>query len=77
MRLRPVIKAVGYFLVVLIFCGLALTLLTALRNHEPFYGRNVYGLPLGTYSTAVMSAIGLVNGMVWLFQRFWRRAHRE
>ena len=77
MRVRQVIKAIGYFLVVLLFCGLALTVLTAMRNHEPFYGRNAYGLPLGTYSTAAMFAIGLVVGVVWLVQRFWRRAHQE
>jgi hypothetical protein len=76
-RARSAVRVIGYFLVALIFCGLALTVLTALRDNQPFYGRNVYGLPIGTYSVAAMFAIVLIIGLVWLVQRLWRRAHRD
>jgi hypothetical protein len=54
MRPKAVIAAIGYVLVALIVCGLVLTIIVAWRAGLPFYGRNVYGLPLGAYSTAAV-----------------------
>jgi len=73
MRSRTVIAAVGFLLLGLIILGLVLNLLIALRNNQPFYGRNVYGLPLGTYSTIAMLVIGAVVGGVAIAQRIRRR----
>jgi hypothetical protein len=73
MRPRTVIAAVGFVLVGLIILGLGLTLLIALRNHQPFYGRNVYGMPLGVYSSIAMLVVGGAIGVVSVAQRIRRR----
>ena len=49
-------------------CGLVLTIVLALRAGHPFYGRNVYGLPLGAYSTAAVLVIAGVIALVRLVQ---------
>ena len=69
MRARTVVATVGYLLVGLIVCGLVLTIVLALLAGHPFYGRNVYGLPLGTYSTAAVLMIAAVIGVVRLVQK--------
>ena len=69
MRPKAIVATVGYLLVSLIVCGLVLTIVVAWRAGQPFYGRNVYGLPLGTYSTAAVLAIAGVIGVVRLVQK--------
>ena len=69
MRARTVVAMVGYLLVGVIVCGLALTIVLALLAGHPFYGRTVYGLPLGTYSTAAVLIIAAVIGVVRLVQK--------
>lgn len=69
MRPRVVIAAIGYVFVGLILCGMVLTLMLALRAGQPFYGQNVYGLAVGTYSTAAVLLIAVCIGVVWLIQR--------
>jgi hypothetical protein len=69
MRPRVVIAAIGYVFLGLIFCGMVLTLILAHRAGQPFYGRNVYGLAVGTYSTAAVLLIAACVGVVWLVQR--------
>lgn len=69
MRPRVVIATIGYVFVALIFCGLVLTLVLAHRTGQPLYGRNVYGLSVGTYSTAAVLLIAACIGVVRLVQR--------
>lgn len=73
MRLRTVIAVLGYILIASAACGLVLTVLKAIRDNQAFYGRNVYGLAIGTYSTAAMLVIVAAVGLVWLVQKFRRR----
>jgi hypothetical protein len=76
MRPRSVVATVGYALVGLIVGGLVLTIILALLAGQPFYGRNVYGLPLGTYSTAAVLVIAGVIGVVRLVQKARQRHGR-
>jgi hypothetical protein len=77
MRPRVVIATVGYVLVGLIVCGLVLTIVAALLAGRPFYGRNVYHLPLGTYSTAAVLIMAGVIGVVRLVQKARERRTRR
>lgn len=77
MRPRAVIATVGYLLVSLIVGGLVLAIVLALRAGHPSYGRNVYGLPLGTYSTAAVLVIAGVIGVVRLVQKTRRGPTRS
>jgi hypothetical protein len=58
-------------------CGLVLTLVLALSAGQPFYGRNVYGSPLGTYSTAAVLVIAGVIGIMRLVQESRRGPTRR
>ncbi len=69
MRSRVVIATIGYVLVGLIVCGVVLTVILAHRTGQPFYGRNVYGLDVGTYSTGAVLFIAACIGVVRLVQR--------
>ena len=73
MRRRGVIATVGYLLVGLILIGLVLTIALAFSTGHPFYGRNVYGLPLGTYSTAAVLVIAAAIGVIRLIQHARRK----
>lgn len=73
MRSKTIIAAVGFAMVSLMILGLVLTLLIAIRDNQLFYGRNVYGLPLSTYSTIAMLIIAGLIGVVSLTQWIRRR----
>lgn len=83
--MRRVLKVLGYLLVALLMASLLGRVLMAAVEGRPFYGRNSYGLAVGTYST--LAGIGIVAGfgMVWLVQRLMKswaerradRRHRE
>ena len=73
MRAKVVVATVGYVLVGLIIFGLVLTIVAALLMGNPFYGRNAYGLLLGTYSSAAVVIIAGVVGVVWAARKARRR----
>jgi len=67
--MRRLIKISGYLLVTVALASLAARVLIAAGEGRPFYGRNVYGLTLGTYSTlAIFGIVGVVGG-IWLVQK--------
>lgn len=73
MRARTLIATIGYLFVGLIVLGLSLTIVTAARFGQPFYGDNAYGLPVGTYSTGAIMVIAGCIGVVRLIQVTRRR----
>lgn len=82
MRSRVVIATIGYVLVGLIVCGLLLAVIVAHRSGQPFYGKNAYGLAVGTYATGALLLMAACIGVVRLVQRARakaqaRQAHRS
>lgn len=71
--MRLGIKIIGYLFVALIVAGLCLTLLMASSSGQAFIGRNVYHLPIGTYSTIVVLALAAAIGCYAIFRRISRR----
>ncbi|MBW8303085.1 MAG: hypothetical protein K0M78_03925 [Brevundimonas sp.] len=71
--MRLGIKIIGYLLVALIFAGLCLTLLMASTSGQAFVGRNVYHLPIGTYSTLAILAMAAGIGCYAIIRRIRRR----
>ncbi len=75
--MKTFFKVTGLFFVGLIVAGLSAKVIFALLAGKAFYGENVYGLPLGTYSTLsvliVAVAIGALLGGRWVIGAFKRR----
>jgi hypothetical protein len=64
--MRRLIRNLGSVLVTVALAGLAARVLIAAGEGRPFYGRNVYGLTLGTYSTLAIFGVAGVVGIIWL-----------
>ena len=65
---HKVLKSIGYFGVALFFAGAGVCVVFALLNGIPFMGTNYYGLPIGTYSIAVVLIAGALGLVVWGFK---------
>lgn len=57
---HKLLKAIGFSLLGIAFVGIGLSVLVALMNGKPNVGTNVYGLPIGTYSTAAVLIMVIV-----------------
>lgn len=73
---RPLVRIIGFGLVGLALTGLAARLTLAAASGDPFYGRNVYGQPVGTYLALAIFAVAGLFGIVWVVQRL-RKATRR
>ena len=71
--MRLGVKIIGYLLIALIVAGLCLTLLMASSSGQAFIGRNVYHLPIGTYSTIAVLAMAAAIGCYAIVRRIRRR----
>ncbi len=58
------LKAVGFSLVAVVFVGIGLSILLALLLGKPNIGTNHYGLPIGTYSSAVVMVVVVVGLLI-------------
>ena len=74
---RILLRTIGFILVGLALSSLALRLVAAAVSGEPFHGRNVYGLLVGTYLGLAIFAVAGVVGVVWLLQRLRRSLRRR
>ncbi|MFZ5719740.1 MAG: hypothetical protein ACOY5Y_09795 [Pseudomonadota bacterium] len=74
--MRRLIRIVGYLLVTVLLAGLAARVLIAASEGRPFYGRNVYGLAVGTYSTLAIFGIVASIGVIWLVQKVMKSRRR-
>lgn len=72
--MRIGVKIIGYLLLALIVAGLCLRLQMASASGQPFIGRNVYHLPIGTYSTIAVLAVAAAIGCYALIRRIRRRS---
>ncbi len=76
--MRTFFKVTGLFFVGLILVGLFARVIMAALAGRAFYGENVYGLALGTYSTLavliVVVGIGAFWGIRWILTALKRRA---
>jgi hypothetical protein len=76
--MRTFFKVTGLFFVGLILVGLFAKVILAALAGKAFYGENVYGLPLGTYSTlcvlVVAAVIGAMLGFRWVLATLKRHA---
>ena len=76
--MRKAVIAIAALLGTLLYIELWLTVISAVRKGQAFYGVNYWGLDLGTYSTLAVlivgTAIGVYAGRRWLVRRLNRRS---
>ncbi|HEX3367626.1 hypothetical protein [Phenylobacterium sp.] len=75
--MRRTIATIGYVLIGLIVLGIVGDMLAATLKHQAFYGVNYLGLPLGTYSMALVLVMAGTIGAVRLVQIYRAKKRRE
>ncbi|MFD1191773.1 hypothetical protein [Phenylobacterium conjunctum] len=66
---HPVIKAVGYSLVVLVYVGALATAIAAAMSGRMFLGYSARGIPVWTATTLALFALIGLAGVMWLGRR--------
>lgn len=75
--MKKVVAVTGYVLMGLMLVGVAVQVLSSLRDGEPFYGVNAWGLPLGTYSSLLVLIIAVGIGLVRVVRILRTRQQRR